>query len=361
MVVSGFLDEADFGFDNVGIAPQPVVFEHDRWVRLRRDQFGVDVIDPLGHQIGTAAAMNWRWAGRQANWFPVDGMKHILVGEYDSTDIYHGNRNDMDDEADWELRLFPDPPFRFILDRVAEEMSADEREHHLVPRERGPGSCVECEITPHEHLITGPRQWPGLGQKLAVYGPWVRDKGHGCRPEIHPCEVIWWMAAVNPPGVSASRFVLVLQDDSSRFDRPSDYDGPVSRPWSAFPRRASIAVALRPRVGNHMHFNLRIPWPYAREMADMADPGAASVTREFGGRPVVTVTKRIEQPAKVRMRLGPVAPDPDGVHLRCFLYLGVQVGSDHGQGGYVLLNLETMTPHAGPYRDPPIPPGGQKP
>jgi hypothetical protein len=367
MVVPGFLDETDPGPDNVGIAPQPFVFDHERWVRLRRQQLGIDVIDPLGHQIGPAAAMNFRWEGRQANWFPVDGMKHVLVGELDHYYSYNGDGHEMD----WNLCLAPDPAFRSILDRVARDMSADQREEHLVERRHGPGYCVECEITPDEGLwfndffphggqLLGLNQSTLLGQKLGVYGPWVRDKGHGRRPEIHPCEVIWWMAAANPLGVSASRLVLVVQDDSSRFDRPSDYDGPVPRPWSAFPRRASIAVTLRPRVEDHMHFNLRLL--YAREMADMADPGAASVTREFGGRPVITVTKRIEQPAKIRMRLGPVAPDPDGVHLRCFLYLGVQVGSgDQGQEGYALLNLETMTPHAGPHRDPAVPPGGQEP
>jgi hypothetical protein len=356
---SDFLDETDLGSDNVAIAPdKPFVFEHERWVRLRRDQLGVDVIDPLGYHIGMAAA--------RANWFPVDGSKHILVGEYNSTDIFHGDGY----EVDWELRIFPDPPFRFILDRVADElMSADQREEHLIERRHGPGHCVECEITPHESLVTGPRQWPGLRQKLAVYGPWVSDHYHGGRPEIHPCEVIWWMGTDNPPGVSTSRFVLVLQDDSNRFARPSDYNGPAPWPWSAFPRRASIAVALRPRVEDHMHFNLRLAerapgQPYARKMYDMADPGAVSITGEFGGRPVVTVTKRIEHPAKIRMRLGPVAPDPDGVHLRCFLYLGVLVGSGYrGQAGYALLNLETLTPHRdhGPDRGPRTPPGGQEP
>ena len=53
---SDFLDESDLGSDNVGIAPQPFVFEHERWMRLRCDQLGVGVIDPLGHQIGDTAA-----------------------------------------------------------------------------------------------------------------------------------------------------------------------------------------------------------------------------------------------------------------------------------------------------------------
>ena len=102
---------------------------------------------------------------------------------------------------------------------------------------------------------------------------------------------------------------------------------------------------------------------YAGEMADMPNPGDVSVTRSFGGQPVVTVTKRFERPGRVRMRLGPVAADPDGVHLRCFLYLGIQVGrDDDGHEGYALLNLVTMAPGGSrPPSDPRVPPGGQRP
>jgi hypothetical protein len=90
-----------------------------------------------------------------------------------------------------------------------------------------------------------------------------------------------------------------------------------------------------------MHFDLQLRC--AGQMADMPDAGAVSMTQQFDGQPVVTVTKRFEGPSRVRMRLGPVAPDPDGVHLRCFLYLGVQVGrDDNGHEGYALLNLETL-------------------
>jgi hypothetical protein len=346
-----FLDDTDLGSEDVGTAPQPVVFNHERWVRLRREQLGVDVIDPLGYDIGWAEAMNWRWAeGRQVNWRPLGRVKRILVGEFDHQDFYPGHRNEMDDEQDWSIFLVPDPPFGEIFG------NSEDRD-------------VECEITPHESFWdTGffIPFWPFPGlleRKVGVYGPWVCDLGHDGKPEIHPCEVIWWRAAPRR-GVTSSRFVLVMQDDSSRFDLPSDYHGSVPRPWSALPRRASIAVALRPRVGGHLLLNLHLL--YAREMADMADPGAVSLTGAFDGQPVVTVTKQIENPTNVRMRISPVVPDPDGVHLRCFLYIGVQIGvqpasGDRGQAGYALLNLETMAPHGGAHEDPRVPPGGQEP
>jgi hypothetical protein len=124
--------------------------------------------------------------------------------------------------------------------------------------------------------------------------------------------------------------------------------------------RAGIAVALRPQIGEHMYCRLRLL--AAREVADRPAPGDVSATGLFGGQPVITVSKQLDRPQNVRMSLGPVEADPDGVHLRCFLYLSIQVGSgDRGQEGYALLNLETSTLREGPHRDPPTPPGGQEP
>jgi hypothetical protein len=352
MELSGLFGESASGPGNVGVAPEPYVFDHDLWVRLRRDQLGVDVIDPLGHQIGAARGINHRWSeDREVVWTPVDGVKHVLVGEFDSFDIYDGDG----DERDWEYRIFPDPPFRLILDWVVARMSADERED-LVPRDRGEGFCVECEITPDEDFrpLPSPRQ----GQKLGVYGPWVRDFGHSGRPEIHPCEVLWWMGETRP-GVATSRLVAVVQDDSDRLDWPGDFDGPIPRPWSAFPRRANITFALRPVVQQHMQFNLRILDD--REMAVIVTGAVPGMTGEFGGQPVITVTKLVDDPGKISMGLSPIAPDPDNVHLRCFLTVGVQVSdANRGRAGHALLNLETLELGGRLPRDPRTPDGGQR-
>ena len=350
---------------SAGIAPEPYVFDHELWVRLRRDQLGVDVVNPLGHQIGMARGINHRWYSwglldwreREVNWSPVDGLKHVLVGEFDSFDTSDAAGGD---EWDWEIRIFPDPSFRFILDRVVARMSAGER-HDLVPRELGRGPCVECEITPDEDFRSAfSAPWsPRPGQQLGVYGPWVRDFGHSGRPEIHPCEVLWWMGE-NRQGVVTSRLVAVVQDDSDRHDWPCDFDGPVPRPWSAFPRTAIITFALRPTVQQHMQFNLRIV--DAREMADIANSGSAGMTGEFGGKPVITVTKQTDDPGKIGMGLSPVVADPDGVHLRCFLTIEVQVSdADRGRAGHALLNLETLELDGRAPRDPRIPTGGQPP
>jgi hypothetical protein len=152
----------------------------------------------------------------------------------------------------------------------------------------------------------------------------------------------------------------VVQDDSDRLDWPGDFDGPVLRPWSAFPRRANITFALRPMVQQHMQFNLLIL--DAREMADIVTGAVPSMTGLFGGQPVITVTKQIDDPGKIGMGLSPVAPDPDGVHLRCFLTIDIQVSdTDRGRAGHALLNLEILEPDGRPPQDPRTPDGGQPP
>jgi hypothetical protein len=55
------------------------------------------------------------------NWSPVDGVKHVPVGEVDSFDT---SDDAGGDEWDWEIRIVPDPPFRFILDRIVALMQA---------------------------------------------------------------------------------------------------------------------------------------------------------------------------------------------------------------------------------------------
>jgi hypothetical protein len=340
-----FLDEPDQGSGNPVVAP---TFDNELWEQLRREQLGVHVVDPLGHHIGDATAMNHRPedSSRSRNWQPLDPDKQVLVGQLE--DFYVSDTHAKYGEWDWNICLAPDPYFSRIL------------------AEQGPGYLVECEITPPEGIRLVYLESPYrdlMHKKLGVYGPWVSDLGNNYQPEIHPCEAIWWTSPGLPvPDSTRSVFVAVLQDDSDRFDISSDYDGQVPRPWCAFPRRANIMVALRLRAQDHLYLNLSLP--LQRELASMGDPGAV-VTRAFDGRTVVTVTKQFARPETVRMGLGPVARDPDGVHLRCFLYLAIQAGIPSSRerqlAGYAVLQLWASAPYGWRPPDSRVPPGGQPP
>jgi hypothetical protein len=74
----------------------------------------------------------------------------------------------------------------------------------------GDRSCLYGEVTPppgfeswfcggrggdcRRHLLAAPRKAPpdlAEPEVACVYGPWVLERAHDLRPEIHPAEVVW--------------------------------------------------------------------------------------------------------------------------------------------------------------------------
>jgi hypothetical protein len=287
------------------------------------------------------------------------------VGELDDYSFY----NPLGDEADFNLYIFPDQSFRFLISDVRAMMSADER-GEIHRRRRGDGLTMEAEITPDEEYYNNfyfpteeGRQTQLEGAKVGVYGPWVRDLSHGGRPEIHPSEAIWFRTGdaeslAGPGRVRHVRWTLiVLQDDSNRFDRPSDYDinifnpgdlANLKRPWSASPRRARFTIALLGLRGQAVNYNLKMQDGHRV----FAWPGedSRSVTATAQDLSTVTVTKAHSRRAEFKVRLGRLAPDPrDANVLHCFMSLDVQVGEgDRGKEGFAEMSLEAWAPGTGP-------------
>jgi hypothetical protein len=328
-------------------------FGHAAWERVDGTQLGVHVIDPDGHRMGPATCIRTNFGIETGGWRPVDGYKHILVGELDHYSFYDPFLGGA--EADFNLDIYPDQAFRPILETVADMMSEDER-HELITRRRGLGHTVECEITPDESYYNNfwfptreHAQTQLLGTHLGVYGPWVRDLAHGGRPEIHPCEVIWWrqndLSTLAHERANFVRWtIIVLQDDSNRFDRASDYEGELLRPWSQSPRTAHITMALGALRGEHIIYNISMR--DGRRIYDWPEEDTRTLTRDFDDRPAISVHKRTSRPAEIRMRLGGLVPDPAGTdELRCFLDFWIRVGEgDRGQEGFAELTVEAWGP-----------------
>ncbi len=330
------------------MAPAARPFNHALWERLRANQLGVNVADPIGHTIGTATAKG----GFFQSWTPESPEKQILVGTFDHYSFFNPKVFTQNpDEADFNIYITPDPPFRHILQQVVDKMTPAERRRDLERARLSQGFCVSCEVTPDEGFYDNewlptdePFTTPLVGRKIGVYGPWVRDFGHGGTPEIHPAEIIWWEGPTNRPGVRFTRHFLVLQDDSNRFDRESDFDGPIKHPWSKPPREANFAVALEPRRGVHNRYLLRIL--RNRQMLDMDTSASADVplTATVGPGTDITVIKVTSHPSRIGMTLSRVEPDPnDPNRLRCILRFDVSVGKgDRGDEGYALIRLENL-------------------
>jgi hypothetical protein len=310
-------------------APRP--FNHDRWLKLRLEQLSVDVRDPLGHEIGLSRAGRFQ---------PVDGKKHILVGEFDHFGLFHLPFG-IGAERDLNIHIFPDKPFRFLLDHVADAPGFDKGQ--LQKRQRGQGFCVECEITPGfdslpPFFFTIPVVMsPLVGQKMGAYGPWVHDNGHGGRPEIHPCQFLWWQMETD----RFRRFFLFSQDGSDRFSRAEHFDGPIAHPWTKSPYRVDITVALRPKA-QPIPQTYIIEVQHQRELEEMPDSDDRIITANVPGQDEIAVAVRKEgaNPNEMKVSLSKVAPDPDKRFLRCFLNIGLNIGRDAVPGtGFALVVL----------------------
>lgn len=98
-------------------------------------------------------------------------------------------------------------------------------------------------------------EYPSVG----LYGAWVMDCNHNCRPEIHPIDWMWWMdfSEDRPGGPNAKSWMLgLVRDASNRFEEwsPGPIAGHISFPV-AFPDNAETAtVSLE-----HLVFDTFVP------------------------------------------------------------------------------------------------------
>ena len=99
---------------------------------------------------------------------------------------------------------------------------------------------------------------PLVGHQLGVYGPWVAEEAHGWRPEIHPSQALWWRdpASGNSAADLHDYHLLVVEDDSNRFDRQENFSGNVVRPWSKPPIDMLFRIAVRVPVGQILRINV---------------------------------------------------------------------------------------------------------
>jgi len=136
------------------------------------------------------------------NWYPLEDNKQALCGELNKFSTYDG----LGDEMDWNLFVKPDTYFYNKLVEPARSygFKFDPIRGLFVNDDWHKTASgiiqVEGEITPDENLYTFP--WFPKGgrsilesRKICLYGPYVREEVHGNRPEIHPCEQIWWRDA----------------------------------------------------------------------------------------------------------------------------------------------------------------------
>jgi hypothetical protein len=282
------------------------------------------------------------------NWYPVDLFKHTLCGT-----LHHfGTHNGPGAENDWNSFIIPDVGFAFLLDDL---------QGHVKPGAvkdcEGEGDCIEAEVTPDEAFFDNP--WFNLtnetseleGRKVCTYGPWVWEEAHGNRPEIHPSELYWWQDVEAP----ASTYLLLVQDDSDRFDRNKHFsvEEPAAwwRPWAKFPLTGEFKIAFEVPAAPASPATYRIDEVEALNVATADVPGASvdvgpGTVHElsYNGSVVLRVTEKQPRDDDVGVRFVRVCRDAGNSRLRGYIAITGAVGAgDKGGEGYQVLQV---TPEA---------------
>lgn len=326
----------------------------DEWSDATTNSLGVAGEDPVGKRI-------YQYPAKE-KWFPVPlplgDVKQTLCGKLH--DFFFYNPWHSGDEADWNLNIIPSPRYAYILEEAKNLPMVDLGEVKDCPP--GERNCLQAEITPDESLYDGYNfYWfnantetsPLEGKCLCTYGPWVLDKKHGFRPEIHPSELLWWKDPARaecgePSSASAGTYLLLVQDDSNRYDRINDYDTMGTpdlcwRPWSAYPRTGKFKLAFRVNTLVTTPQSLRISILEHRNVnANLDDATDGSEhTLVYNGRPLLTV-RELSGDSYVQVGFEGYFSrmEAEGEVLYGFVTLTGSVGKgDRGAEGYLLIRV----------------------
>jgi hypothetical protein len=314
-------------------------------------QLGVSGRDPLGHKIGPNVAYR---SGAGMNWYPLDIYKQTLCGTLHRFEFWDG----AGAEADWNNFIIPSASHAYILEDARPVATPDQ-----IQSCGSPGNCLEAEVTPDERFYENPwftrstLQSVVTGKPLCTYGPWVYEEAHGNRPEIHPSELYWWTDTPSPD--ETTYYLLILQDDSNRFDRTDNYTGSIVRPWSKNPRTGEFRVAFRVTVGggiagtnSRIRFNidelarLNVVTKDSSTARQDAGPGR-NHTISFNGRVVVTANELQSNDNDIGVRFENLVQGGGGPldgpllnYLHGYMIITTKVGiDDRGNEGLHLIRV----------------------
>ena len=147
---------------------------------------------------------------------------------------------------------------------------------------------------------------------MGIYGPWVMDCNHNCRPEIHPIEWMWWLdfSAERPGSPQAKSWMIgLLYDDSKRFRdwTPSPITGQISIPV-AFP---SGSKAVTAKI-EHLVIDSLMPDTFLKGMQVPEQAFWENRDIVLGGQTTLKVTQEGDLPGEAfRWWWGDFYSDPD--------------------------------------------------
>jgi hypothetical protein len=257
----------------------------------------------------------------------------MLVGRLEDYDFY--NPFGSGDEADWNLFIRPNSAHTFIRDQTLSNADSDE-----LHRAADGVVLVEAEVTPDESFYNNPYfnangRSTLVGREIGVYGPWVTDRGHRLRPEIHPCELLGWQAVGSLSTVS---YLMIVQDDSNRFDRRNQFLGAIARPWAGAPRAGQFDIVVSIPANATRKFE--IEEVYNHQVQESAPQGPRDLHHAVGASSHIIVERNISNPRHVEVAFVEFITTAPSQMARGFLRLTTKVGVDsRGKEGYHVIRV----------------------
>lgn len=250
----------------------------------------VIAIEPESQVVGSPAARKKTWAaadfllksfvyGFQPNWFPADVVRRTACGGDPRWGYFwHGLSGDERDLHPWVDGL---EGFEHLVG-ARKGVLVGGRALDLSPcsevygEEAGSRRCLYGEVTPpagfetwfcggrgracRDNVSASPKRAPpdlADPEVACFYGPWVLERVHDWRPEIHPAEVLW----VRKTSDRGYWTFALVPDDSGRFRKGKHFEKGVKpagwKPWST-DRPVELWVAFSSTAGEPLAFDLSV-------------------------------------------------------------------------------------------------------
>ena len=234
-------------------------------------------IDDESDELGSRSAERWFGLG---NWYPVDGLRHVACGTLDHWSLYGGLGKELDTHAYFRL----DPARRYLLDdlpvRSRKDVCSEGNGQPGVPCLFGEITAPDIFTVSHFTVAGSLNKEPELTandvtgncdaktdpschasqyveQAACGYGPWIMERVHNWRPEIHPMEMFW---AQLEDGDRNDVHLVLMQDSSGRFHGPKAFnDGLTGQKWNVWApvrRTYRIGLAYEARQGQTVEIRI---------------------------------------------------------------------------------------------------------
>jgi hypothetical protein len=276
------------------------------------------------------------------NWHPLRVPKQIMVGTIHSFGVH-----DWGTESDWNIHIAPSQDFESLITTGLERIYTNTDEWMRTSDGR---YTIEAEITPPVYGRNNP--WFNnitektylQNKQVGVYGPFVAERLHGYRPEIHPSEQIWWKENEN------TTVLLLVADASFRFDEMSDYSeqGAIGdpKPWSLSKAQESlIKIPFRVNPGRqataYSIINLMGRQGFYSSASYPDATNGTTHTIRYNGRDVLTVVESAELGQYVGVSFEEVCFNASQNLLQGFIQLKTAIGNggDYNQG-FVAIQID---------------------